>query len=305
MKQITFWEKHQTLLQKCANLSNKCGVKILVSSDSFVYRVFLWYKNIPQCIISGPDEFCKHPAYQQTLDIDKQTGNVWVTDTRRTNVSFHSFSQEEEVKQAQSGPQFHEQDQQPHTSFSCEFQCIYRRFCGSNALPLHTCVVQCRRSQGYEGAPSVGDAKQVQVWRACHTVGSENRTLQEEVCFDLNVPGSCGSSRCEEAYESIHRKKSFQWCESTPPYAGQSTSTYVHCIGVGRHEIYVSLQADPVGPPSLVLWVEVWIIPIKDSETINRYCAGLRASSWGTVGLSRREEIAILTLRDLCSGGCS
>ena len=32
-RQVSFWKKHQMILQNCADLSNMCNVKILVSSD--------------------------------------------------------------------------------------------------------------------------------------------------------------------------------------------------------------------------------------------------------------------------------
>ena len=32
VRKVAFWKKHQTILQNCADLSNLCGMKILVSS---------------------------------------------------------------------------------------------------------------------------------------------------------------------------------------------------------------------------------------------------------------------------------
>jgi hypothetical protein len=29
-RRVMFWKKHQTILQSCADLSNKCGAKVLV-----------------------------------------------------------------------------------------------------------------------------------------------------------------------------------------------------------------------------------------------------------------------------------
>jgi len=30
-RQVSFWKKHQTMLQMCADLTEKCGAKVLVS----------------------------------------------------------------------------------------------------------------------------------------------------------------------------------------------------------------------------------------------------------------------------------
>jgi len=32
-KQVAFWKKHQTMLQMCSDLTNRCGAKVLVSVD--------------------------------------------------------------------------------------------------------------------------------------------------------------------------------------------------------------------------------------------------------------------------------
>ena len=30
-RQVSFWKKHQTMVQLCADLTNRCGAKVLVS----------------------------------------------------------------------------------------------------------------------------------------------------------------------------------------------------------------------------------------------------------------------------------
>jgi hypothetical protein len=32
MKQVAFWKKHQTMLQICTDLTDRCGAKVLVRS---------------------------------------------------------------------------------------------------------------------------------------------------------------------------------------------------------------------------------------------------------------------------------
>ena len=57
-KQIVFWKKHQALLQNCADLSSKCGAKILVnwcfSSCPCVNGSDIRFSCLLQCIITIP-----------------------------------------------------------------------------------------------------------------------------------------------------------------------------------------------------------------------------------------------------------
>jgi hypothetical protein len=36
VKQVAFWKKHQTMLQMCADLTSRCGAKVLVRRSSFI-----------------------------------------------------------------------------------------------------------------------------------------------------------------------------------------------------------------------------------------------------------------------------
>jgi hypothetical protein len=41
-KQVSFWKKHQTMLQICADLTERCGAKVLVRELSlFIFDVQL------------------------------------------------------------------------------------------------------------------------------------------------------------------------------------------------------------------------------------------------------------------------
>lgn len=98
-KQIAFWKKHQTLLQNCADLSNRSGVKVLVRR----LRFFLPCLNradfrLLQCIISVPDKLSEGCAFQQTLTMSGEDGDIQVKCTAGTTVIFDSFSSEADVQ---------------------------------------------------------------------------------------------------------------------------------------------------------------------------------------------------------------
>jgi len=38
VRKVAFWKKHQTILQNCADLSNLCGMKILVSIPYYFHQ---------------------------------------------------------------------------------------------------------------------------------------------------------------------------------------------------------------------------------------------------------------------------
>lgn len=39
-KQVAFWKKHQTMLQMCSDLTNRCGAKVLVSAVWWCFLPF-------------------------------------------------------------------------------------------------------------------------------------------------------------------------------------------------------------------------------------------------------------------------
>ena len=115
VRQVNFWKKHQTILQHCADLSDTCNVKILVSHfpmdglHMLLYRCFLYlfFPLFPQCIMSISDKKRGNQhqdSFEWTAEHHGASGGstncgIDARFSDSNTIIFDSFSSEEDVRQ--------------------------------------------------------------------------------------------------------------------------------------------------------------------------------------------------------------
>jgi hypothetical protein len=108
ISQIAFWKKHQSILQNCADLTQMCNVKILVSF--FAWFIIIMQLNdpppAPQCIMTLPDKMAEGVQQEFRWDEDQEaaTGEkaIHTHFVQGTTIVFDSFSDELDVKRRNS-----------------------------------------------------------------------------------------------------------------------------------------------------------------------------------------------------------
>ena len=104
MRQAAVWKRHQTILQNCADLSDICGVKILVDCCRFYLRTLLlllinqWVPQFVMSIPPKPDGDQEHQGllWDDSCDASATTG-IHVRTRGCSTVIFDSFSSERDV----------------------------------------------------------------------------------------------------------------------------------------------------------------------------------------------------------------
>ena len=97
-RQVSFWKKHQTMVQLCADLTTRCGAKVLVS---IIIRLSMFWRFSNQislslqCIITMPDGVVANSDIVQIMDEGKE---LKISITNGGTVIFDSFSPEHEVR---------------------------------------------------------------------------------------------------------------------------------------------------------------------------------------------------------------
>ena len=124
VRRVAFWKKHQTILQNCADLSNLCGMKILVSFESAsspLDPILIPSSSSSQCIMSIPADKIDVSGQQREVQWDDATGNIHALSTGCSTIVFDSFSSEQDVHRRNTGVNNISKLNNPGQRFAADF----------------------------------------------------------------------------------------------------------------------------------------------------------------------------------------